>query len=160
MSCDPYLDGPRLNHSSTLDFSSSFGVKAIVKNPRFWILTFSWASNIPYDTASWRWQMPHNHEGEQPTRGQSQSVPRQPCCFSLSIQYLKGEGVLPWWLRQYRICLQSRRPGFNPWIGKILWRREWLPTQVFLPGEFHEQRNLAGYKQFLGSQRVRHNWVN
>ena len=25
------------------------------------------------------------------------------------------------------------------------WRREWLPTPVFLPGEFHGQRSLAGY---------------
>ena len=26
------------------------------------------------------------------------------------------------------------------------WRRAWLPTPVFLPGEFHEQRSLAGYR--------------
>ena len=37
------------------------------------------------------------------------------------------------------------RPGFSPWVGKILWRRDWLPTPVFLPGEFHRQRSLAGY---------------
>ena len=36
-------------------------------------------------------------------------------------------------------------PGFNPWVGKIPWRREWLPTPVFLPGEFHGQRSLMGY---------------
>ena len=30
-----------------------------------------------------------------------------------------------------------RRPGFNPWVGKIPWRRKWLPTPVFLPREFH-----------------------
>ena len=41
--------------------------------------------------------------------------------------------------------LQCRRPGFNPWVGNILWRREWLPTPVFLPGESHGQRSLAGY---------------
>ena len=35
------------------------------------------------------------------------------------------------------ICLQCRRPGFNPWLGKIPWRREQLPTLVFWPGEFH-----------------------
>ena len=35
--------------------------------------------------------------------------------------------------------------GFNPWVGKIPWRRDWLPTPVFLPGEFHGQRSLAGY---------------
>ena len=33
--------------------------------------------------------------------------------------------------------LQYRRPGFNPWVGKIPWRRERLPTSVFWPGEFH-----------------------
>jgi len=33
---------------------------------------------------------------------------------------------------------------FDPWVGKILWRREWLLTPVFLPGEFHGQRSLAG----------------
>ena len=34
-------------------------------------------------------------------------------------------------------ALQCRRPGFNPWVGKIPWRRERLPTPVFWPGEFH-----------------------
>ena len=38
-----------------------------------------------------------------------------------------------------------QRPGFDPWVRKIPWRREWLPTQVFLPRESHEQRSLAGY---------------
>jgi len=31
------------------------------------------------------------------------------------------------------------------WVGKIPWRREWLPTPVFLPGEFHGQKSLVGY---------------
>ena len=33
---------------------------------------------------------------------------------------------------------EMQRPGFNCWVGKIPWRREWLPTQAFWPGEFHE----------------------
>ena len=33
----------------------------------------------------------------------------------------------------------------DPWAGNIPWRREWQPTPVFLPGEFHGQRSLAGY---------------
>ena len=37
------------------------------------------------------------------------------------------------------------RPGFNPWVGKIPWRREQLPTPVCVPGEFHGQRSLVGY---------------
>ena len=36
-------------------------------------------------------------------------------------------------------------PGFDSLVGKILWRREWLPTPVFLPGEFYGERSLAGY---------------
>ena len=53
---------------------------------------------------------------------------------------------IPWWLRQKRICLQCRRPGFDSWvIRKIPWRTERLPTPVFLPGELHGQRNLMGY---------------
>jgi len=37
-----------------------------------------------------------------------------------------------------RFHLQCGRPGFDPWVGRIPWRREWLPTPVFWPGEFHE----------------------
>ena len=39
---------------------------------------------------------------------------------------------LPWYLRWLRIHLQSRRPRFDFWVGKILWRRDRLPTPVFL----------------------------
>ena len=37
------------------------------------------------------------------------------------------------------------RPGFDPWVGKIPWRRKWQPTPVFLPGESHGRRSLVGY---------------
>ena len=43
------------------------------------------------------------------------------------------------------MCLQCRRPGFDPWVRKIPWKREWLPTPLFLPGEFHGQGSLVGY---------------
>ena len=39
----------------------------------------------------------------------------------------------------------NRRLAFDPWVGKILWRRKWQPTPVFLPGEFHGQRSLVGH---------------
>ena len=58
-----------------------------------------------------------------------------PWIFSADFIYLLAG--LAWWLRhQERICLQYRRPRFNPWVGKIHWRGEWLPIPVFLPGEF------------------------
>ena len=54
-----------------------------------------------------------------------------------------------WWLRLQRICrLQCRRLGFDPWVGKIPWRRERLPTPIFLLGELHGQRSLAGYSSW------------
>ena len=53
---------------------------------------------------------------------------------------------------------QCRRPGLDPWVGKIPWRRKWQPTPVFLPGEFHGWRSLVGYSP-RGPQRVRLDWV-
>ena len=41
--------------------------------------------------------------------------------------------------------LQCGGLRFDPWVGKIPWRRRWQPTPVFLPGESHGQRNLVGY---------------
>ena len=38
-----------------------------------------------------------------------------------------------------------RRSGFDPWVGKIPWRRKWQPTPVLSPGESHGQRSLVGY---------------
>ena len=40
---------------------------------------------------------------------------------------------------------EDMRCGFDPCVGKILWRRVWQPTPVFLPGKSHGQRSLAGY---------------
>ena len=37
------------------------------------------------------------------------------------------------------------RPGFNPWVRKIPWKRKWQPTPVFSPVKSLGQRSLAGY---------------
>jgi len=39
----------------------------------------------------------------------------------------------------------KKRHGFNPWVGKILWKRKRPPTPVFLLGKSHGQRSLTGY---------------
>ena len=62
---------------------------------------------------------------------------------------------LPCWLTWQRICLQCRRPGFNPWVRKICWRRGRLPTLVFLGfpcGSAGKEStcNVEGWVQFLG----------
>ena len=40
---------------------------------------------------------------------------------------------------------QCWRLGFNPWVRKIPWSREWQPTPVFLPGKSHGERSLVGH---------------
>ena len=42
-------------------------------------------------------------------------------------------------------CRRHKRHGFDPWVGKIPWRSSWQLTPVFLPGESHGQRSLAGH---------------
>ena len=57
--------------------------------------------------------------------------------------------ILLWWLRRQRICVQCRRPGFDPWAGRPPWRRKWQPSPVFLPGEFLGQKDLAEYSPWF-----------
>ena len=42
----------------------------------------------------------------------------------------------------------------DPWVGKIPWRRKGQPSPVFLPGEFHGQRNLVGYSPWVAKSRT------
>ena len=42
---------------------------------------------------------------------------------------------------------KAGRPGFDPWVGKIPWRREGLLMPVFWPGEFHELYSPWGHKE-------------
>ena len=53
--------------------------------------------------------------------GEGIGYPLQYSCASLVAQLVKNPPAM--W-----------RPGFDPWVGKIPWRREWLPTLVFWPG--------------------------
>ena len=54
-------------------------------------------------------------------------------------------------------CRRCKRHGFNPWVGKILWRRAWQPTPVFLPG--NPTDGGAWGLQSLGAQRAGHDGV-
>ena len=71
----------------------------------------------------------------------------------------KKSGVSPWAWASLMAQLVKNPPAMQetwvcPWVEKICWRRERLPTQVFWPGEFHEL-----YSQSMGLQRAGHNWV-
>ena len=56
-------------------------------------------------------------------------------------------------------CLQCRRPRFDPWVGKILGIKEQVPTPVFLPGESHGQRSLAGYSPWGRKESDTTEWL-
>ena len=49
--------------------------------------------------------------------------------------------------QQVKNLVQCRRPGFDPWVGKIPWRGEGLPTAVFWPGECHGLYSPWGRKE-------------
>ena len=62
------------------------------------------------------------------------------------------------WLSGRESTCQGRIHGFNPWVGKIPWRRKWQPTPVFLAGKSHGQKSLVGYSSW-GRKRAGHNLV-
>ena len=75
------------------------------------------------------------------TRPSSNCGEAKMCLLVLLLGFLSGtSGKEP-------ACQQRRykRHGFDPWVGKIPWRRKWQLTPVFEPGEFQRQRNLVGY---------------
>ena len=48
----------------------------------------------------------------------------------------------------------TRRPGFNPWVGKIPWRREKLPIPILWPGESHGLYSAWGHKESDRTERL------
>ena len=71
--------------------------------------------------------------------------------------HLASQGF-PRWLSAKASACRCRRPGFDPWVGKIPGRRTWQPTPVFLPGESHGQRG-AWWTRVHGVAKSRQDWV-
>ena len=59
-----------------------------------------------------------------------------------------------WRLSWWRTRLRCRRHGFDPWVGKIPWRRERLPTPVLWPGESHGLYSPWGHKESDTTERL------
>ena len=95
---------------------------------------------------------PHNpRTGFSPDRIKTRSQYLEPR-FAAESEILR----FPRWCSDKESTCQGRRHkrhGFDPWVGKIPWRRKWQPTPAFLPGEFHGQRSLEGYSPW-GCKRV------
>ena len=66
-------------------------------------------------------------------------------CYSVSCFFPSGSAI-----KNPPAMQEMRRYRLNPWVGKIPWRGAWQPTPVFLPGEFHGQKSLAGYRVIRG----------
>jgi len=78
--------------------------------------------------------------------------PQTPALLNVPLNHfcieLFGRVGLPRWFSGSKIflkCKRCRRPRFDPWVRKVPWRRAGQPPPVFLPGECHGQRRLAGY---------------
>ena len=103
-----------------------------------WILSFISYFRFPGGSAGKESACNAGDPGSVPGLGRSpgegKSYPLQYSWASLVAQLVKNH-------------LQCRRPGFDPWVGKIPWRREKLPTPVFWPGEFHGLYSPWGCKE-------------
>ena len=87
-------------------------------------------------------------------------VASSPCFFCFC--FLALDASLPslglhWWTSGKESVCQCRRQGFDPWVRKIPWSRQWQPTLEFLPGESCGHRSLAGCSPW--GCRVGHDWV-
>ena len=71
-------------------------------------------------------------------------------CFSVHIRDLRMYFLV---VQMVKILPARWETQFDSWVRKIPWRREWQRTLVFLPGEFHGLRSLAGYSPW-GHERV------
>ena len=82
------------------------------------------------------------------------STSQEECCIFFHIPN-SLQIVSTWWLSCKEFTSQCKRHGFNPWVGKIPWRKKWQYIPVFLPGKSHWQRSLGGYSPW-GLKWVRH----
>ena len=60
-------------------------------------------------------------------------------------QYELGASLVAPWQRIFLLGRSHRRCVFDPWVGKIPWRRAWQPTPEFLPEESPGMEDLASY---------------
>ena len=90
----------------------------------------------------------------------------------LTYGWFSGLSVFPTWLLVYRPSIMwltgkeftcwCRRREFDPWVGKIPWRRKWQPSPVFLPGKSYGQRawqvTIHGVTELDMTERAYTDW--
>ena len=61
------------------------------------------------------------------------------------VENIRRKNIVQWSNDNLPLLLFNERPGFDPWVRKIFWRRKWQPTPVLLSGESQGWRSLVGY---------------
>ena len=145
-----------LVHSKILNLSTCFSALGCGHWCISWIhhmsctKTNSKRSKNPFSSA--------NHNGSYQKRKSNTGCQRAVCtsemqkknlCLSLEFSSAGVEFTYRWpsGIESACQCRRCKKCSFDPWVGKISWRRKWQPMPVFLPGEFHEQRSLVGGKE-------------
>ena len=124
-----------------------------IGSPAPWILHFPSELNLGFSL----WHFLHPGGSQLPSQWAALDLLALHTPLSSGLQggWPTGEGRwIPEGLTLVFNCLQCRRTRFNHWVGKIPWIRKWQLTPVFLPGEFHGQRGLAGYSPW-GHEKTR-----
>ena len=115
---------------------------------------------LPHFVSWVLWYSSHNSQGLGFPGG---PFGKESACNAGDFSLIPGSGRSPGegidYLLQYSWTslvgqMQCRRPGFDPWVGKMTWRRKQLSSPVFWPGEFHWQRSLAGYSPWVTKSRT------
>ena len=81
-------------------------------------------------------------------------------CLRLELASTQTWSGRSWCLSLKRNCLQWKRLELHPWVGKIPSRRKGQPTPVFLPGESHGERSLAGYRPWGHKELGTTEWLS
>jgi len=110
------------------------------------LFCFSALEWMPHSCKSWVphcWMRAADLPPQSPRTGVPESQFRILGSFNKKLRHHRLQW-LPWWRsgkkkKKKKICLPCRRPGFNPWVRKIPWRRAWQPTAIIFPGESLEQ---------------------
>ena len=132
---------PWMYHGIPMALQLLFLIEIVIPPPLFFFLVMSFKAQIKYFTV------------------QPSIVIADSCVvFSNFVQfiYMYLHSRTSGWPGGKESTSQWKRCRFNPWVGKIPWRRKWQPSLVFLPGKSHGQKNLAGYSSW-GPKGVRHN---
>ena len=127
------------NYKVIKDYSSYFFVLSIILSLKWFIRGFP-DSSVGKESACSAGD-PISIPGLGRSTGEGIGYPLQYSWASLVAQLVKNPPAM--W-----------ETGFSPWVGKILWRRERLPTPVFWPGEIHGLYSLWGHKELDTTERL------